>query len=436
MSVEELEPLWKNFIRILKSEVKPALGCTEPVSLALAAATAAFYLNKKVEMVEAWVSPNLMKNGMGVTIPGTGMVGLPVAAALGVTGGNASAGLEVLKEVTSDDIIDAKKMLEHGKVHVNLAENSEEAIYARAIVSSADDWVSVTISGEHTRIVEINCQGEIIYFLNEEAPDGNDVPDVILSQSSLREIVYFAENCPFSDISFILEAARLNDALSREGLSGKWGMHIGATLQKQYAVGFMAKNVLSEMIIRTTAASDARMGGAMLPAMSNYGSGNQGITATMPVVVMSDVLNSDEEQLARALILSHLAAIYIHSKYPRLSALCAANTAAMGAAAGIAWLIDGRYETIAMAVSSMVGDVSGVICDGASDSCAMKVSTAVSSAWKAVMLALDNTTVSASDGIVTDDVEQTILNLCALASRSMKQTDIQIIDIMSKKQIY
>lgn len=195
----------------------------------------------------------------------------------------------------------------------------------------------------------------------------------------------------------------------------------------------MAKDVGSDIVIRTSAASDARMGGATLPAMSNSGSGNQGITATMPVVVVAEHVQADEERLARALMLSHLSAIYIHAQLPRLSALCAATTAAMGAAGGMAWLMGGNYQTIAMAISSMIGDVSGMICDGASNSCAMKVSTSVSSAWKAVMMALDESAVTGNEGIVAHDVEQSISNLCALACRSMQATDRQIIEIMASK---
>ncbi|EGX2520878.1 serine dehydratase subunit alpha family protein [Salmonella enterica] len=333
MFESKINPLWQSFILAVQEEVKPALGCTEPISLALAAAAAAAELNGTVERIDAWVSPNLMKNGMGVTVPGTGMVGLPIAAALGALGGDAKAGLEVLKDA----------------------------------------------------------------------------------------------------IRFILDAARLNGALSQEGLRGSWGLHIGSTLAKQCDRGLLAKDLSTAILIRTSAASDARMGGATLPAMSNSGSGNQGITATVPVMVVAEHVGADDERLARALMLSHLSAIYIHHQLPRLSALCAATTAAMGAAAGMAWLIDGRYDTIAMAISSMIGDVSGMICDGASNSCAMKVSTSASAAWKAVLMALDDTAVTGNEGIVAHNVEQSISNLCSLACRSMQQTDKQIIEIMASK---
>lgn len=430
---EQINPLWNHFIRAVQEEVKPALGCTEPISLALACAMAAQQLSGAVTHIEAWVSPNLMKNGLGVTVPGTGMVGLPIAAALGALGGNAQGGLEVLKGVSTDSVEQAKALLNAGKVQVKLQEPCAEILYSRARVYAGEESASVTIAGGHTRVVQITCQGETRFMLDEQPQNDADDPLAMLSRTTLSQILEFVEQVPFSKIGFILEAARLNDALSREGLNGQWGLHIGATLNKQRSRGFMAQDLGSDIVIRTSAASDARMGGATLPAMSNSGSGNQGITATMPVLVVAEHLQADDEKLARALMLSHLAAIYIHYQLPRLSALCAATTAAMGAAAGMAWLLDGRYQTLSMAISSMIGDVSGMICDGASNSCAMKVSTSVGSAWKAVMMALDDSAVTGNEGIVADDVEHSIANLCSLACQSMQATDRQIIEIMANK---
>lgn len=430
---EQTQILWKQFIRTVQEEVKPALGCTEPVSLALACAIAAEHLSGDVTQIEAWVSPNLMKNGLGVTVPGTGMVGLPIAAALGAIGGNAHAGLEVLKDVTADALSRAKALLEAGQVQVKLQAPCDEILYSRACVYAGNSSAMVTIAGGHTRVVEVVCQGTTRFALDDRQGEVSDDPLVVLSNTTLLQILEFVEHVPFEAIRFILEAARLNDALSREGLSGKWGLHVGATLNKQRSRGWMAQDLGSDIVIRTSAASDARMGGATLPAMSNSGSGNQGITATLPVVVVAEHVQADDERLARALMLSHLSAIYIHSQLPRLSALCAATTAAMGAAAGMAWLMGGSYQTISMAIGSMIGDVSGMICDGASNSCAMKVSTSVASSWKAVMMALDDSAVTGNEGIVAHDVEQSIANLCALACRSMQATDRQIIEIMASK---
>ncbi|ADO46866.1 serine dehydratase subunit alpha family protein [[Enterobacter] lignolyticus] len=430
----ECSPLWKKFIRAVQEEVKPALGCTEPVSLALASAVAAAQLDGEIERIEAWVSPNLMKNGMGVTVPGTGMVGLPVAAALGALGGDPQAGLEVLKRATPEAITQAKRLLAEGKVCVRVEASCDELLYSRAKVWCGERWASATIAGGHTRVIAIEKQGETL-FTHEDPADAQEDSDplAVMAQTSLADILNFIEHVPFEEIRFILNAATLNDALSREGLLGKWGLHIGATLEKQCERGLMAYDLSSEIVIRTAAASDARMGGASLPAMSNSGSGNQGIAATMPVVVVAEHFNADDERLARALMLSHLSAIYIHAQLPRLSALCAATTASMGAAAGMSWLVDGRYETLAKAIGSMIGDVSGIICDGASNSCAMKVSTSASSAWKAVLMALDDTAVTGDEGIVAHDVEDSVSNLCALACNAMQQTDRQIIDIMAKK---
>ncbi|HFQ5505160.1 TPA: serine dehydratase subunit alpha family protein [Enterobacter kobei] len=430
---EQTHPLWNQFIRVVQEEVKPALGCTEPVSLALACAIAAEHLSGDVTQIEAWVSPNLMKNGLGVTVPGTGMVGLPIAAALGAIGGNAQAGLEVLKDASADALVRAKALLSAGQVQVKLQEPCEEILYSRACVYAGDASAMVTIAGGHTRVVEVVCQGETRFRLDDQQAEAGSDPLAVLSTTTLSQILEFVEQVPFDAIRFILDAGRLNDALSREGLSGQWGLHIGATLDKQRTRGWMAQDLGSDIVIRTSAASDARMGGATLPAMSNSGSGNQGITATMPVVVVAEHVQVDDERLARALMLSHLSAIYIHYQLPRLSALCAATTAAMGASAGMAWLMDGSYKTVAMAIGSMIGDVSGMICDGASNSCAMKVSTSVNSAWKAVMMALDDSAVTGNEGIVAHDVEQSISNLCALACRSMQATDRQIIEIMASK---
>ncbi len=234
-------------------------------------------------------------------------------------------------------------------------------------------------------------------------------------------------------IRFIEQAAQLNSALSQEGLRADYGLHIGRTLQKQIGLGLISDDLLNRIVIETTSASDARMGGASLPAMSNSGSGNQGITATMPVVVVARHLNVTDEQRIRALFLSHLMAIYIHSKLPKLSALCAVTTAAMGSCAGIAWLLTGKFENISMAISSMIGDISGIICDGASNSCAMKVSTSVTSSYKSILMSMDNSQVTGNEGIVEHDIDRSINNLCSIASRSMQYTDRQVIEIMVNK---
>lgn len=435
---EQLSSRWNTLIAAVKQQVKPALGCTEPISLALAAAKAASYLQHNITRITAEVSPNLMKNGMGVTVPGTGMVGLAIAASLGAIGGDSEADLEVLKNATLEDVKASKALLASGIVSVSIKKECQEVLYSEVTIEDGENKATVIIAGNHTNIVKIIHNNKVLLDKTNNDSQQTASPCQIkeaLTNTNTQEIYAFITQVPAEEILFILDSAHLNDALSKEGLNNTYGLHIGQTLQRQQQRGLLAKDLLSEIMIRTSAASDARMGGAVLPAMSNSGSGNQGIAATMPVVVVAEYLKADAAKTARALILSHLLAIYIHHKFPALSALCAATTASMGAAGAIAWLMEERYEPMAMAISSMIGDISGVICDGASNSCAMKVSTGASAAYKAVLMALDNTYVTGNDGIVAHDVDTTIENLCALASRAMQHTDVQIIEIMEYKAV-
>lgn len=417
-------------IAIVKRDVTPALGCTEPISLALASAIARHHLGAMPLQIQAKVSPNLMKNGMGVTVPGTGTVGLPIAAAIGAIAGDATAGLEVLKGIQPSDVAAAKTFLP--KVSIGIAE-VDLPLYAEALLLGEKGWVKVCIQDSHTNVVRIEKNGEILF---EQAIQMADVADeyAFFHTLSAEQIYEFAMNAPIEQLAFIAEAAKLNSALSEEGLEKEYGLHIGRTLKSNIERGLMSDDLLSKIVIETTSASDARMGGALLPAMSNSGSGNQGIAATMPSVVVARFVGASDEQLVRALFLSHTIAIYIHAKLPKLSALCAVTTAAMGSAAGIAYLLGGDFRAISMAICSMIGDISGVLCDGAANSCAMKVSTGVSSAYKAVLMALDNSRVTGNEGIVEHSVDKSIDNLCAIASKSMIYTDRQIIEIMSAKE--
>ena len=423
--------LWPDFLKAVRKEIVPALGCTEPISLALASAIAARYLGATPERIDAEVSANLMKNGMGVTVPGTGMVGLSIAAAVGALGGDPDAGLEVLGKLTAESVAAGKQMLLDNKVVVGIADTAH-VLYSEALVSRGADWVRVCIADAHTNVILIEKNGAIVFKADDSS--GEEVVDYSLRGATARGVYDFACTAPFADIDFILEAAKLNALLAEEGMTGNYGLHIGATLQRQVAHGLLSDDLFTRILTRTTAASDARMGGAALPAMSNSGSGNQGIVATLPVLIVAEYVKANDEILARALMLSHLMAIYIHSKLPKLSALCAVTTAAMGAAAGMAWLLRGGYGAASMAICSMIGDVAGLICDGASNSCAMKVSTSAAAAYKSVLMALDNSRVSGNEGIVDDSVDASIANLCALAGGSMVHTDRQILEIMINKR--
>ncbi|WP_370427077.1 serine dehydratase subunit alpha family protein [Actinobacillus pleuropneumoniae] len=417
-------------IATVQQEVVPALGCTEPVSLALAAAVARQYLGALPDRIEAKVSPNLMKNGMGVTVPGTGTVGLTMAAAIGAIGGDPKGGLEVLKQITAEQVALAKQMINDHKIEVSISD-TEHILYSEATLFNADQQVKVRIAAHHTNVIYIEKNGELLF--SKPCVVESENAENVFANLNAKDIYDFSLNVELEKIRFIQQAAILNSALSQEGLNQDYGLHIGRTLQKQIGKGLISDDLLNRIVIETTSASDARMGGANLPAMSNSGSGNQGITATMPVVVVARHVAAGEEQLIRALFLSHLMAIYIHSKLPKLSALCAVTTAAMGSCAGVAWLLTGKFEAISMAISSMIGDISGIICDGAANSCAMKVSTSVSSSYKSILMALDDTQVTGNEGIVEHQIDRSINNLCAIASRSMQYTDRQVIEIMVSK---
>ena len=414
----------------VKQEVVPALGCTEPISLALASAIARQYLGKLPDRIEAKVSPNLMKNGMGVTVPGTGTQGLSMAAAIGAIGGDPKDGLEVLKQITPEQVEQAKAMLNAGKVSVSIFE-TEHILYSEAALFAGNESVRVRIAAHHTNVIYIEKNDQTIF--SKPCAVETDNLNEIFTALSAKDIFDFSMTVATEKIAFINDAAKLNCALSQEGLRTDYGLHIGRTLQKQIGKGLLSDDLLNRIVIETTAASDARMGGANLPAMSNSGSGNQGITATLPVIVVARHIKATEEQQTHALFLAHLMAIYIHSKLPKLSALCAVTTAAMGSCAGVAWLLTHKFEPISMAISSMIGDISGIICDGAANSCAMKVSTSVTSAYKSVLMALDDMQVTGDEGIVEHNIDRSINNLCNIASRSMQYTDRQVIEIMVSK---
>ena len=403
---------WEHFIAIIKKEVQPALGCTEPTSIAYAAAHAARLLGKKPERLSVAVSDNLYKNamgvfvpgtgqiGMGVFVPGTGQIGLPIAAAVGALGGNPDAGLEVLATVTPAHVKEAMTMIENGCVSIERAD-SPDAVYCSATAFAGSDSAQVTVQGDHTGIVEERKNGEVI-FKKEPAITTN------------------AEG----------QSAVGGEEINLKAIH-EYGLELGRTINEQIKAGILSSDLINNMAACTAAASDARMGGATLPAMSNYGSGNQGITATIPVVKMAEYVKADDEKLARALILSHLGAIYIKSHYPSLSAFCGNTATSSAVAMALVYLNSGTFEQCCMAINNVISDTSGMVCDGAKSTCAMKVHTAAQTAYKCCFLALAGHGVE-GQGIVSADVEQTIDNLGAMITKGMQQTDEKIIEIMRK----
>ncbi len=423
-----MNPLWADYIRVLRQQVVPALGCTEPIAVALASARCRELLGTTPERITVWVSRNVYKNGMGVGIPGTGMVGLPAAAAIGAIAGDPGAGLQVLRNVQPHHIPLARALRD--AIHVTV-KDVDDPIYAEVFAEAEQDTARVVICHEHARIVLTEHNGVRLY--EDQTNSGGDLAPAMPAMT-LDGLIDFATNVPTGDIEFMLEAVRLNSALSDEGQGGKYGLRIGATLYDQVRQGLLSDDLMTLAMRLSSAASDARMDGAMLPAMSNSGSGNQGIAATMPVVAAARVVQADSDHLMRAITLSHIVAIYIKSHQESLSALCAACTASMGAGAAITWLLGGDSKAIAYCIQNMIGDVAGIICDGAKTGCSMKVSTAASAAVKAALLARNHIRVSANDGIVAETADASIQNLGKLSREGMQQTDRQIVSIMLEKQ--
>ncbi|MGH1410099.1 MAG: serine dehydratase subunit alpha family protein [Aeromonas sp.] len=428
-----MKQAWQQYLQIIQQVVKPALGCTEPIAAAYAAAVAARQMGCAPRRIEVAVSDNLYKNSMGVYVPGTGKIGLAIAAAAGAIGGNADAGLEVLAAITADQVARAQALIDAGGVLVSRTA-APEFIFCRVTVYGTDDKgeehsAEVTLCGGHTRIVEQRRDGEVTFTADQSqgGATGSICDGVDISIAAIYE---FATQVEFERIRFILKASELNGKLSAEGMNNPYGLEIGRTMQQNIDAGLIGEDVMNRIVMMTAAASDARMGGATLPAMSNFGSGNQGIAATIPVMVIAERFAASEEQLARALIMSHLGAIYIKSHYPPLSAFCGNTVTSAAAAMAMVYLAGGSFEQSCFAIQNVLSDSAGMVCDGAKASCAMKVSTSSGAAVRGFLMALNSHSVS-GQGIVAGDVDQTIRNVGLMVKEGMSATDSTIIDIMS-----
>ncbi|XEI34123.1 L-serine ammonia-lyase, iron-sulfur-dependent, subunit alpha [Aeromonas veronii] len=428
-----MKQAWQQYLQIIQQVVKPALGCTEPIAAAYAAAVAARQLGCKPGRLEVAVSDNLYKNSMGVYVPGTGKIGLAISAAAGAIGGNADAGLEVLAAIQPAQVDRAQQLIDAGKVQVSRTA-APEFIFCRVTVYGTDDKgeehsAEVTLCGGHTRIVEQRRDGEVTFTADQSqgGATGSICDGVDISIAAIYE---FATQVEFEQIKFILKASELNGKLSAEGMNNPYGLEIGRTMQQNINAGLIGEDVMNRIVMMTAAASDARMGGATLPAMSNFGSGNQGIAATIPVMVIAERFAASEEQLARALIMSHLGAIYIKSHYPPLSAFCGNTVTSAAASMAMVYLAGGSFEQSCFAIQNVLSDSAGMVCDGAKASCAMKVSTSSGAAVRGFLMALNSHSVS-GQGIVAGNVEQTIRNVGQMVKEGMSATDSTIIDIMS-----
>jgi len=415
----------RRIIDLINREVVPAIGCTEPIAVALCTARAAETLGAGPER-----SANILKNAMGVGIPGTGMIGLPIAVALGALIGRSEYRLEVLRDVTPEAVERGREMIGRRCISIGLKEGVCEKLYIEAEVEAAGHRAVAVIAGGHTDFVFVSRDGEVLFDKRTPAGCDEEAGEVPLT---LARVWDFAMTSPVEELRFILETRRLNMAAAERSLAGEYGHCVGRTLRCDRERKVMGDSLFTRILSYTSAACDARMAGAMIPVMSNSGSGNQGIAATLPVAVYADEVHASEEQTIRALALSHLTVIYIKQSLGRLSALCGCVVAATGSSCGITYLMGGGYEQAAAAVKNMIANLTGMICDGAKPSCAMKLTSGVSTAVLSAMMAMDGRCVSSVEGIIEEDVDRCIRNLTAIGREGMDETDRLVLRIMTNK---
>lgn len=422
--------------RLVRHWVVPAIGCTEPICVALAVSRATEVLGSVPQRIDASLSANILKNAMGVGIPGTGMVGLPIAIALGALIGRSDYGLEVLRDCNSEAVERGKAYIDENRIHIGLKADAPEKLYVEIRCTDAEGNTACAIlAREHTNFIRVERNGEVLldHPLSEGAVTEGEQNEEKL-QLNLRKVWEYATTMPLADIKFINEAGRLNSAAAHLSLEGNYGHRLGKTLSRPLGRGIMGDSIYAHIISSTASACDARMAGAMIPVMSNSGSGNQGICATNPVVVFAEENHNTAEEMTRALMLSHLTAIYIKLNLGTLSALCGCVVAATGSSCGITYLMGGGYEQLTFAVKNMIANLTGMICDGAKPSCALKLTTGVSTAVLSAMLAMQGNCVTSVEGIIDDDVDQSIRNLVSIGTDAMNETDHCVLDIMTHKK--
>lgn len=416
---------------MINREVVPAIGCTEPMAVALATARATEALGTRPARITALLSANILKNAMGVGIPGTGMIGLPIAIALGAIIGKSEYQLEVLRDLTPETLEQGKQYIGEKRIDIKLKENISEKLYVEIICSDGEGHESkAIISGGHTHFVFVSSPTETLLDLKSGTASTAEEDDILLC---MRMVYDFATTAPLDEIRFILKTKEYNMNAARKAILGNYGHNLGKTIDRPLAQGIFGKSIFSHIIARTASACDARMGGALIPVMSNSGSGNQGICATNPVAVYAKENENTEEELIRALTLSHLTAIYIKQSLGKLSALCGCVVASIGSSCGITYLMGGDYQHICNSVKNMIANLTGMICDGAKPSCALKISSGVSTAILSALLSMEGKCVSSAEGIIDDDVDRSIHNLTSIGADAMRVTDDMVLNIMTHK---
>ena len=406
----------EQLVNILNAEVKPALGCTEPVAVALACAKAKELLGEEIVKHSVLVSPNVYKNGMCVGIPGTERLGLKISVALGFIGGHSENGLRVLETLTPEEVKLAEEYMDNTPIDISPADTKEK-VYIEVSLQGATRTSKVVIRTKHDNFVYLEANGEVL--LDEEQP-----VEVAITVENVEAL-------DFNDIEFLLEGIAMNEEISNYGLNHKVGIGVGYGIKKSMEDGLLGDDLLNNSMMITAAAADARMAGVKMPVMSSNGSGNHGITAILPIVAYNKKFPQTDEKLAKALAISHLVTAYVKNYTGRLSAVCGCGVAAStGATAAIAWLMSGDIKKVEGAMEHIVASLSGMICDGAKSGCAVKLASAASAAVQSAIIANQNCFVPSKNGIVGSSVEESIQNLGRVSDKGMTVTDEVIINVM------
>jgi L-cysteine desulfidase len=421
------EKVYKMYVDILKEELIPAMGCTEPIAVAYAAAKCRAVLADDVERAEVEVSGNIIKNVKSVVVPNTdGMRGIEAAAAVGIVAGDESRRLEVIKAVTKEDIKKTKEFLKEKSISVKHAE-TPYIFDINIKLFSKNQQASVRIIDYHTNIVKIEKNGSILFHKEMKGAEISSLTD--RSVLNIKDIVEFANSVNIEDIEEVIgRQIEYNTAISQEGLRNSYGANIGRVILNTYG----SDDIKIRAKAKAAAGSDARMNGCEMPVVINSGSGNQGITASVPVIEYANELSCSREQLYRALVISNLVTIHLKTGIGRLSAYCGAVSAGCGSGCGIAYLKGGDYKIISHTLVNSIAIVSGMICDGAKASCAAKIAASVDAGILGYYMYVNGQQFYGGDGIVKKGVENTIINVGRLAKEGMQETDREIIKLMSE----
>lgn len=426
----------QRILKLIRREVRPAIGCTEPMMIALACAKAREILGTLPEKVTVKLSGNILKNAMGVGIPGSnGMVGLNAAIALGTICGKPDHGLEVIKEIAPEDIDRAKKFIAEHRCVVTQAPTVFEQIYAEVIATAGEERAKVILAKDFTNFVYLKHNSEVL--LDERSTLATEHDRSHESELTIERIYEFATKCPLDELQFLLKGAYMNKEVAQNAFTpeANYGLNLGKMLKGTFEERMVGSSAMPRIVCYTTAACDVRMSGLPVPVMTNSGSGNQGIVVTVPVLVFAEETQCTEAKLIRALALSHLVNIYIRQLLGKMSAHCRCVVAATGAACGITFLMGGDLTQVGYAVKNQIAGSTGMICDGCKPSCVLKLAAAVSSAFQSAMMAIENICVASTDGIIEDDVDKSLENLASIGRDAMLEMDNMLLHIMHDKVI-